>query len=107
MVTIQKNIKGRESKVRVSFAMPAIVDGCSCLYLVGRFNEWNESVYRMQRANDGTWSLTLELESGREFQYRFRTNDGRWLNDPAAPHARHPFGSEISLVSTSAATLLN
>jgi 1,4-alpha-glucan branching enzyme len=106
MVTIQKSTKRKDSKVRVTFTMPAI-DGCSCLYLVGRFNEWNESVYRLQRADDGTWSLTLELESGREFPYRFRTNDGTWLNDPSAPHALHPFGSENSLVNTSAATLLD
>jgi 1,4-alpha-glucan branching enzyme len=86
MVTIQKSTKTKGSKVRVTFAMPAI-DACDCLYLVGRFNEWNEGVYRMQRADDGTWSLTLELESGREFQYRFRTNDGRWLADPSAPPA--------------------
>jgi len=106
MVTIQKNTKRTDSKVRVTFTMPTI-DGCSCMYLVGRFNEWNESVYRMQRANDSMWALTLELESGREFEYCFRTNDGTWLNDPSAPHACHPFGSEISLVCTSAATLLN
>ena len=93
MVTIQKSTNSEGNKVRATFTVPAI-DGCDCLYLVGRFNEWNESVYRMQRANDGMWALTLELESGREFRYCFRTNDGTWLNDPSAPHAFHPFGSE-------------
>ena len=106
MVTIQKSTKRKDSKVRVTFTMPAI-DGCSCLYLVGKFDEWNESVYRLQHAENGTWSLTLELESGREFQYHFRTNDGTWLDDTYTPHALHRFGSEISLVSTSATTLLN
>ena len=105
MVTIQKITKRKGSKVRVTFAMPAI-DGCSCLYLVGRFSEWNESVYRMQRTDNGTWSLTLELEPCREFQYRFRTNDGTWLNDPSAPHWLHPVGSESSIISTLAATIL-
>ena len=105
MVTIQKISKRKGSKVHVTFAMPAI-DGCSCLYLVGRFSEWNESVYRMQRTDKGTWSVTLELEPGREFQYRFRTNDGTWLNDPTTPYALHPFGSEKSLVNTSATTFL-
>jgi hypothetical protein len=90
MVTIQKNTKRKDSKVRVTFTMPAM-DGCRCLYLVGWFSEWNESVYRMQRTDMGTWSLTLELEPGCEFQYRFRTNDGTWLNDPSAPPAFHPF----------------
>jgi 1,4-alpha-glucan branching enzyme len=103
MVTIQKITKRKGNKVQVTFTMPSM-DGCSCLYLVGRFNEWNESVYRMERTDKGTWSLTLELEPGREFQYRFRTNDGAWLNDPAsrAPSSR----SESSIISTFAATFL-
>lgn len=105
MVTIQKLTKRKDGKVRVTFAMPAI-DGCGCLYLVGRFNDWNESVYRMQCSDDGTWSLTLELEPRRKFQYHYRTSDGTWLDDYSALPARNPFGSENSLVSTSAATLL-
>ncbi|HSB03268.1 MAG TPA: hypothetical protein VLE49_21640, partial [Anaerolineales bacterium] len=60
MVTKQKINK---SKMQVTFEMPAI-DGCDCLYLVGRFDEWSESVYRMERAEDGTWSLVLELDPG-------------------------------------------
>ena len=103
MVTIQKSTKGEGRKVRVTFTMPAM-DGCDCLYLVGRFSERNESVYLMQRADDGTWSLTLELERERKFQYRFRTCDGTWLSDPAAPD---PFGSESSIISTFTTAALN
>jgi 1,4-alpha-glucan branching enzyme len=81
MVTKQKVHKGKARKMRVTFAMPAI-NGCDCLYLVGRFDEWPESVYRMQRADDGTWSLALELEAGHEYQYRYRTDKGVWHTDP-------------------------
>ena len=101
MVTIQKIATRNNGKVRVTFAMPAM-DGCGCLYLVGRFNTWGESVYRMQRADDGAWSLTLELDPLREFQYRFRTDDGRWLDDPAASPTPNLFRTENSFVSTSA-----
>ena len=103
MVTMHNNAKRKNGKVRVTFAMPAI-EGCGCLYLVGRFNEWNESVYCMQCADDGTWSLTLELEPGCEYQYRFRTLDGTWLNGPTALPTPRPFVSENSFVSTSAMT---
>ena len=106
MVTIQKSKNSKDNKVRVTFTMPA-VDGCDCLYLVGRFYSWNESIYRMQRAEDGTWELALELELGHKFQYCFRTNDGEWLKDPFAPDARHLFGSEISLGNTLDAMFLN
>ncbi len=81
MITKQKTNKGKTCKMRVTFAMPAI-NGCDCLYLVGKFDDaWPESVYRMQRAEDGTWSLVLELESGREYQYRYRTDKGVWHTD--------------------------
>ena len=80
MVTKQKINKGRAHKMRVTFAMPPI-NGCDCLYLVGKFDEWPESVYRMQRANDGTWSVVLELETGREYQYHYRTDKGVWHTD--------------------------
>ena len=102
MVTVYEITERKHGKVRVTFLMPVIED-CGCLYLVGKFDEWNsESVYRMQCTDDGTWSLTLELEPGHEYQYRFRTLDGRWLSDPTPFPAPVAFRSRDSLVTTSA-----
>ena len=98
MVTKQRIHKTKIRKTRVTFAMPAIND-CSCLYLVGRFNEWGESVYRMQCTEDGTWSLVLELEPGHEYQYRYRTDKGTWHTDPIAnENVTNPDGSTNSVV---------
>ncbi len=102
MVTVHKITQRKHGKVRVTFLMPAS-EGCDCLYLVGKFDEWNhESVYRMQCSEDGTWSLTLELEPGHEYQYRFRTLDGRWLSDPTVLSAPGPFESANSFVGAPA-----
>lgn len=98
MITIQKITERTNDRVRVIFTMPAM-EGCGCLYLVGWFEEWNESVYRMQRADDGTWSLTLELEPSCEYQYCFRTDDGAWLYDPDVPRAPHPFAKNSLIIS--------
>ena len=98
MVTKQKINKTKIRKTRVTFAMPAIKD-CNCLYLVGRFNELGESVYRMERGEDGTWSKVLELEPGHEYQYRYRTDKGTWHTDPIANgHVTNPDGSTNSVV---------
>jgi 1,4-alpha-glucan branching enzyme len=79
---MEENFHGiKNGKVWVTFRMPPI-DGCNCLYLVGKFDDWDESVYRMQRADDGTWSLALELEPGCEYQYCYRTDNGIWHNYP-------------------------
>lgn len=100
MITIQKNPKGSDDKVSVTFAMPAI-DCCDCLYLVGWFSESDESVYRMERAANGTWSLTLELEPGCQYQYGFRTPDGKWLDDSAAPAGPGQLGLQHSFIISS------
>jgi 1,4-alpha-glucan branching enzyme len=71
----------KNGRVWVTFRTPPI-DGCSCLYLVGKFDDWDESVYRMQRADDGTWSLALELEPGCKYQYCYRTDNGVWHTRP-------------------------
>ena len=84
---------------RVIFTMPAII-GCGCLYLVGKFDEWgHESVYRMQRAEDGTWSLLLELQPGHMVHYRYRTDKGDWFTDPVAErYTTNPDGSRFSVL---------
>ena len=103
MASKPKHNEKKSDKVRVTFTMPTM-EGCDCMYLVGDFNNWSKTDHPMQTGEDGAWSLTLVLEPGREYQYRFRTSDDAWLNDPAAPHAPNPFGSENSVVSISAAT---
>lgn len=98
MITIHRSSTGKSGKVRVTFEMPA-TDAYDGLYLVGWFNEWDETVYRMERSADGKWSLTLELEPDCEYQYRFRTPDGKWLRDPAPAPAQ--FGLNNSFLVTS------
>lgn len=84
--------------MQMTFVMPAL-EGCNCLYLVGRFDEWNESVYRMQRADDGTWFLVLELEPGHDYQYRYRTDKGVWHNDSVVNgYVPNPDGSVNSIM---------
>ncbi len=96
MITIHRSTQGHNGRVRVTFAMPAN-NCCDGLYLVGWFNEWDESVYRMERTADGNWALTLELEPGCEYQYRFRTADGTWIQDATTP-TRAQFGLNNSFV---------
>jgi 1,4-alpha-glucan branching enzyme len=97
MITIQQIPEGRSDKVRVLFTMRA-TDRYGCLYLVGWFDEWSESVYRMQCTDKGVWFLTLELEPGCEYHYCFRTDDGTWLYDPDTPCVPEPYGAKNSFV---------
>lgn len=53
------------------------------VYLSGDFNDWDTG-QPMRRLKDGSFSLQLDLDSGREYQFRYLLQDGRWINDPEA-----------------------
>ena len=92
--------KRKNGKVKVTFNMPAI-EGCQQLCLAGDFNEWNKTATPMTPQADGSWSVTLELEPDREYQYRYLADGQTWHNDWAADdYVPNPFGADNSLVLT-------
>ena len=89
-------------QVRVTFSAPAI-EGCNSLFLVGWFDEWKESAFPMKCCPDGSWELTLELDRGCEYLYRFRTDNGTWLRDPSTPAGSALLGLNTSFYLSAAA----
>jgi 1,4-alpha-glucan branching enzyme len=90
--------KAAGGKVKVIFSMPAL-EGVTALYLVGSFNDWNETATPLVRGADGGWSAALTLDEGWAYQFRFRDQDGAWHNDWAADsYVPNEFGSENSVV---------
>ena len=49
------------------------------VYLVGDFNEWNESALPMKQSEMGEWTSHLELPDG-VYQFKYLA-DGRWYLD--------------------------
>lgn len=69
------------------------------LVLVGDFNGWDEAATPMKKAKDGTFSVSVEMESGREQQFRYLADGKIWLNDEAADkYTKTALGSENSVV---------
>ena len=66
----------------VTFQLPRDIKAQS-VALVGEFNDWDESATPMNKVK-ATWKTTLELERGREYQFRYLVNGTDWHNDPAA-----------------------
>jgi 1,4-alpha-glucan branching enzyme len=84
---------------RVTFILPNST-WADAIYLVGDFNGWNHSSHPFQRGREGTWTLTLDLEVGRCYQFRY-LHDGDWINDSQADgFVGNPHGSDNSLVVT-------
>ncbi len=53
----------------------------------------------MRRQQDGSWSATLELDPGREYEFRYLVDGKSWVNDDAADaYVPNPFGGDNSVV---------
>ena len=84
---------------RITFILPNST-WADTIYLVGDFNEWNHSSHPFQRGQEETWTLTLDLEVGRCYQFRY-LRDGEWISDSQADgFVGNPHGSDNSLVVT-------
>lgn len=94
-----KKRKLANNKYSVTFSMPKL-DGITNLYVVGEFNNWSGDATPMTKAADGTWSVKLTLEGGKEYQYRYRDDKDNWHNDwEPDTYLRNEYGNDNSVVS--------
>jgi 1,4-alpha-glucan branching enzyme len=75
-------------------------EGADSAYLVGDFNDWDEESMPMKTLKSGDFTVTVDLETGREYNYRFKLSGDRWKSDPEAEsYSSSPFpGVENSVV---------
>jgi len=66
---------------RVTFWMPkdAAPDATS-VAVAGTFNDWSLDRHPMKRLKGGDFQVALELEAGKEFEFRFVIDGVRWEN---------------------------
>ena len=92
-----KTSKGRVA--RVTFSLPNSLWADS-IYLVGDFNNWNNTSHPLSLGRDEVWTITVDLELNREYQFRY-LKDGEWMNDNQADaYAQNPYGSDNFVVVT-------
>jgi 1,4-alpha-glucan branching enzyme len=90
---------GRFGKVRVTFSMPAGI-WADTIHLVGDFNNWDKSSTPL-RLNDISWSVSLDLDPGKAYQYRYLINGADWYNDWRADrYEPNELGGDNSVVVT-------
>ena len=95
MIAKRQYLKAKPA-CKVTFQMSS---NAKHIALVGEFNGWNESSTPMKKNKDGVFSVALELESGREYQYRYLLDGSNWVNDDKADKVvSTPLGNENSVI---------
>jgi 1,4-alpha-glucan branching enzyme len=95
---IKKSYSKTGKIARVTFKLPGEVKAKRA-YLCGDFNAWDQKTHPMKRLKDGSFSLTLSLEPGKQYRYRYWLDNERWENDwEADRYEANTYGSEDSVL---------
>lgn len=82
----------------VTFELPAEVEATAA-HLCGEFNDWSPTATPLARSENGTLLVTLTLDAGRQYRFRYLLDADRWENDWAADdYVANEFGGEDSVV---------
>jgi 1,4-alpha-glucan branching enzyme len=96
---ITKGPPTKRGLARVTFALPATI-WAERVNLVGEFNDWDTQATPMSQNHLGAdWQVSVELEAGRRYRFRYLVNGKEWLNDwHADDYLENPYGSYDSVV---------
>jgi len=79
---------------KVTFGLSGeAINGAMSAHLVGEFNNWALTATPMKKGKDGSFTLTIDLDTGREYQFRYLIDQTQWENAVNADrYVPTPFG---------------
>jgi 1,4-alpha-glucan branching enzyme len=94
-IGIKKRFLKTKNVYRVTFRLPKVAaPDAKSVSIVGDFNNWNTHANPMKKLKDGDYSIHLDLEPGREYQFRCLIDELKWENDRNADkYARSVYGN--------------
>ena len=77
--------------------------GARTAAVCGEWNNWSADAGVMRRGAEGGFTLTVDLEAGRAYRFRYLLDGERWDNDWAADaYVPNSFGADDSVVDLTA-----
>ena len=81
-MSLKKRYLKSKPVCKVTFELPRkAAPAAESVGLAGDFNGWDPQVTPLTRKKSGDFNVTLELESGREYQFRYVIDGQTWEND--------------------------
>jgi hypothetical protein len=67
--------------------------------LMGEFNDWSPDATPLKRRTNGDFSVSLDLETGRSYRFRYLIDGCNFENDwEADRYEPNPYGGQDSVV---------
>jgi hypothetical protein len=101
-IGIKKRFLKTKNVCRVTFSLPkAAAPDSKSVYIVGDFNNWDIHANPMKKRKNEDYTVSLDLESGREYQFRYLIDESKWENDwKADKYVKTPYGDSDNSVVT-------
>jgi 1,4-alpha-glucan branching enzyme len=101
-VGIKKKFFKAKNMCKVKFRLPkAAAPDAKSVCIVGDFNNWDLHANPMKKLKKGDYTIELDLEPEKEYQYRYLIDESKWENDwKADKYVKNPYGDgDNSVVS--------
>jgi 1,4-alpha-glucan branching enzyme len=97
---LKKQVLKTRGACKVTFTLSKeAVKGAKTVHLVGEFNGWDPNAAPMKRMAGGSFQISLTIESGRAYQFRYLIDGRTWENDWAADrYVPSSFGADENSV---------
>lgn len=81
-MSITKKFLKSKPVCKVTFRLQADeVKKAKSASLVGDFNDWNPKREKMRKLKNGSFTTTLDLETGKNYEFRYVVDGNNWMND--------------------------
>lgn len=79
---IKKQFLKSKPVCKVTFSLPVeAVAAAEQVQLVGDFSQWTEEPIEMKKQKDGSFKTTVNLEAGKDYEFRYIIDGSKWEND--------------------------
>ena len=84
-MSLKKQFLKSKPICKVTFNLASdLVEGAKKAAILGDFNNWDPKETNMRKLKNGSFTKTLDLEVGKEYQFRYLVDGTKWINDTEA-----------------------
>ncbi|WP_191013359.1 isoamylase early set domain-containing protein [Treponema zioleckii] len=84
-MAVKKSFSKDKKTCNVTFTVsPEAAQGAKKITIAGDWNSWSSTEQALKKGKDGSFSIKIALEAGKEYQFRYLLDGTRWENDWAA-----------------------
>ena len=98
-MSLKKQFLKSKPVCKVTFRLPSeAAKDANTVHIVGDFNSWDIYATPMKKLKDGSFTVTVDLETdketNKEYQFRYLIDENTWENDWSADkYVPTPFGN--------------